>query len=89
LILIFVISTITLLSAKAQIPEARVTMVNGFPQLFINAQKIPPVMTFVNTCILSRYEVSERQIRYAAQYGDILLHQVNFTLPKNAKGKFD
>ena len=88
-ILTFILIYLAVFSLYAQIPEAKVTMVNGFPQLSINAQKIPPVMTFVNTGILKSYKVSERQIRYAAQYGDIHLHQVNFALPMTAKGKFD
>lgn len=88
-ILIFVLSTITTLSINAQIPEAKVEMVDGYPQLFINGGKILPIMTFVNTVILKSYEVNERQIRYAAQYGDIHLHQINFALPMTADGKFD
>lgn len=75
--------------ANAQFPETKVIMVNKSPQLFINGEKTLPLMTFVNTEILKSHEVSERQIRLAAQYGDIHLHQVNFALPMTADGKFD
>jgi beta-galactosidase len=89
LILTFILITILVFSLDAQIPEVKITMVNGNPELFINSGKIPPVMTFVNTGVLKSYEISERQIRYAAQYGDIHLHQINFGLPITAEGKFD
>ena len=51
-ILIFMLINLAVFSLYAQIPEAKVTTVNGFPQLFLNAKKIPPVMTFVNIAIL-------------------------------------
>jgi beta-galactosidase len=87
--LILVLIVITVFSLNAQIPETKVIMGNGSPQLFINGKKILPIMTFVNTGIPESYKVNQRQVKYAAEYGDIHLHQVNFALPMTADGNFD
>jgi len=90
LISIFVFSTIAALFANAQIPEAKIKMVNGYPQLFVDGNHIPPVMTFVNTGIAASYDVSQNQIYLASKYADVHLHQVNAALPvKMANGEYD
>ena len=77
-------------NANTQIPEARVKMENGYPQLFVNGKHIPPVMTFVNTGIAASYDVSQHQIYLASKYADVHLHQVNTGLPaKKANGEYD
>jgi len=73
----------------AQMPVAKIEMSNGIPKLFINGEKTVSVMTFVNTAIVASHEVNERQIRYAAKYGDVHLHQINYRLPINADGSFN
>lgn len=87
--LILVLIIITVFPLNAQTPEAKVIMVNGSPQLFINGEKIVPIMSFVNTGVTESYKVNQRQVKYAAEYGDIHLHQVNFALPMKADGSFD
>lgn len=83
------ILSITFNTLIAQIPVAKVQMTKGYPQLFINEEKVAPIMSFVNTGITESSEVNQRQIKYASKYGDIHLHQVNFALPMKADGSFD
>lgn len=70
--------------------EARVKIVNGYPQLYINGNSVVPIMPFVNTDIPQSREVNIRQVKLAAEKGDIHLHQVIVSVPDaDAKDEFD
>lgn len=82
--------TISNSSSSNVVPaEAKVKLVNGYPQLFINGIQTVPVMPFVNNSVPTR-EVSLRQLKLAAEKGNIHLHHVILSAPMtNAKGEFD
>ena len=66
-------------SAHFPIPEAQIKSINGKPQLWVNDEFVVPFLSFVNSDAdnpISRI-INDRQVSYAATYGNIHLHQVN------------
>ena len=88
-ILTFLITAIFSCKTSPQLLNTDVKVINGNPQLFIDGKKTLPIMTFMNTGILTSSNVNERQIKYAAEYGGTHLHQINFSLPEKDNGEID
>ena len=71
-------------NSRLQIPEAQIKSINGKPQLWVNDEFVVPFFSFVNSDADNPKSliINDRQVCYAAKYGNIHLHQVNASVWK-------